>query len=465
MEVWHCAPNGYQSSRLDADSKYVSLPPKIRSHDQELDNYPPPEARPADRVYALRDSDIEHNIDLDLHQTFGSFLTRKNPISPSTSPEIAAYWDLLCQSPARLQQHTHVISDKYRAAFRSFFTAEPISLHGHVSDASNTALLTSLISHLSARACCTDSDSDSDAETKFFTSEAKTNPRIAVTEHSYGAGYGCLAYHAVLDSARQLANGPRPFIVKTNNAGKIAAQIRKAKSEGCIALITEIVRAADGKPISSSAWKAIVQACGRYNLILIVDEALTSIRCGAPFACQLEQYAQHGYPDLILFGKAVRTNGIAIDWRGVNIRKLEIDTEEERRFTILEWQERLTEMAQAADLLISWGTLVLAQRERWPERAREVGEVLRGILRDEGVKIGNVAGLHALLYLRREDVRRLRSPVMGAHAGNFVRWFPVLDEMMSEEGELRRKVFGKGSIAHRRELAAYLRSPGLQLRF
>ena len=37
--------------------------------------------------------------DLDFHHTFGSYLTRRNPISRSVNPEIAAHWDLLTQSP------------------------------------------------------------------------------------------------------------------------------------------------------------------------------------------------------------------------------------------------------------------------------------------------------------------------------------------------------------------------------
>ena len=84
--------------------------------------------------------------DLDFHHTFGSFLTRKNPITNEVSAEIARYWGLLSNTPSLLQHHAHEIGEKYRGAFRKFFTADPISLHGHVSDASNAALLTSLIS-------------------------------------------------------------------------------------------------------------------------------------------------------------------------------------------------------------------------------------------------------------------------------------------------------------------------------
>ena len=38
---------------------------------------------------------------------------------------------------------------------------------------------------------------------------------------------------------------------------------------------------------------------------------MMAIRCRAPFAYQRSEY--HGRPDLVLFGKGVKTNGIAID--------------------------------------------------------------------------------------------------------------------------------------------------------
>ncbi|KAL8898714.1 MAG: hypothetical protein Q9192_001945 [Flavoplaca navasiana] len=404
-----------------------------------------------------RETHPEDYPDLDFHHSFGSFLTRKNPVSKDTHPEIARYWDLLGNSPSLLQRHIHQIADKYRNAFRDFFVADPVSLHGHVSDASNVALLTSVISHLVSHA-------SSDIGTPFFGDESKSNPRIAIAADSYGAGYGCLAYNAVLVSNRLVANGPRPVIITMTNPAQIDAQIRHAKTQRCVALIVELVCAGSGKVITENAWKHILNACEKYALILIVDEALTSIRCGAPFAYQLPQLARHGYPDLVLFGKAARTNGIAVEWRGINIKKLGI-RDDGRLFTILDWQERVTEMAQAADLLISWGTLLLARREQWPQRAQVIGDILRGRIIAKGVKACSIRGLHSLIYIPLQDVGRLGPPVMGARAGRFLRWLPAMDEVMTSEEELSTKVFGEGSILHRREISTYLESQGLKLGF
>ena len=406
---------------------------------------------------ARRECYPEEFPDLDFHHSFGSFLTRKNPVMESVDQDIGRYWALLNTSPTVLQYRIHKIGDRYREAFRRFFTAEPISLHGHVSDASSPALLTSLIAHLT-------SHSESDCN-PFLTEGDKLNPCVAILEGSYGAGYGPLAHNSVLEFVRPLANGRKPFVIKIHNTAKIDDQVRNAKGMGCVALIAEIVRARDGSVISQVAWKHLLRACKKFNLVLVVDEALTSIRCGAPFAYQLSQYQKHGFPDLVLFGKAVKTNGVAVDWRGINMQKLRINDPEDRLFKALEWQERLTEMAPPASLLTSWGTIVLAEKENWPQRSREIGHILRGIIESEGIKQTSIGGLHSLLYLRTEDQARITSPVMGANAGNYVRWFPTMDEVMTSKEELCTKVFGSGSIEYRRDVAAYLTSEGVQLGF
>lgn len=405
-----------------------------------------------------RDSHPEDYPDLNFHHSFGSFLTRKNPILESVDADIGKYWALLNKSPTMLQYYIHEIGDRYREAFRRFFTAEPASLHGHVSDASSPALLTSLISHFASG--CSESGSNA-----FLDEDDKSNPRIAILEGSYGAGYGPLAHNSVLDFVRPLANGSIPVMIKTLDASKIDEQVRNAKLAGCVALIAEIVRARDGVAIRQVAWKNLLRACKKHNLVLVVDEALTAIRCGAPFAYQLPQYQKHGFPDLVLFGKAVKTNGIAVDWRGINMQKLEITDPEERLFLALQWQERLTEMAPAASLLTSWGTITLAGREDWPQRSRVIGNLLRDFVQDEGIEPTFIGGLHGLLYLRVQDQARISSPVMGANAGKYVRWFPMMDEVMMSKEELRMKVFGARSVAHRKDVSAYLDSRGVRLSF
>ncbi|KAL8733948.1 MAG: hypothetical protein Q9181_003372 [Wetmoreana brouardii] len=388
--------------------------------------------------------------DLDFHNSFGSFLTRKNPVSENVDTKVAHYWNLLSQTPTVLQQHIHDIGDQYRDAFRRFFMGEPISLHGHVSDASNPALLTSLICHLVSHA----SSRSEMSKVRFLDEKTRTNPRVAVTVGSYRA-----------DAVQLLANSLPPVVIDAESAARIDAQVEAAKALGYVELIAEIVSARDGNIISERVWKNLLNSCARYNLVLVVDEALTSIRCGAPFAHQLPKYCKHGLPDMIRFGKAVRTNGVAIDWQGINVKKLGIVTAEDRQLAILDWQARLTEMAQAANLLISWGTLVLTEREQWPQRGCEIGRILRSFALSEGTQNRDIGGLGSLIYLRCQVQARFFSPVMGAKAGNHVRWLPVMDAVMMSTDELRSKIFGPGSIAHRKEISAYLKSKDLQMGF
>ncbi len=395
--------------------------------------------------------------DLDFHQSFGLFLTRKNPISRAVDEDIARYWHILTTTPALLQYHIPDIGEGYRNAFRQFFGTEPISLHGHVSDAANPFVLTSLLMHLTAHA--------TNPDVFFLSEEDRVNPRVATTHGSYGAGYGPLAYNSVVPEIRTLANGTKPFGINTHNPAKIGSQVKSAKAQGCVALIAEIVRAADGTAISPLSWRRLLEACKRYTLVLIVDEALTAIRCGAPFAHQLPEYCKFGYPDLILFGKAVRTNGIAVEWNGSNIRKLGITNAEQRDFLTVHWQERLTEMAHSSDLLTSWGTLVLAKTENWPQRAQIIGRILRNVIKGEGIKTSSIGGLHSLIYLRQKDNARISWPVMGANAGNYVRWLPTMDEVMTSKDELFTKVFGPDSVPHRKQVSAYLRSQRLEPRW
>ena len=397
---------------------------------------------------------------------------------------------MLNKTPSFIQYLTFDIRESYQKAFRRYFTAEVISVHGHVSDAANPSLLMSLLLHLmdvangpeddlesssvsgSASSPASDATSSSagdsassprsdsassslmDVDVDLLENANMENPRIALAQGGYGAVFGPMAYQSVLPYARPLANGPKPFIIKTHAPNKISSQVRKAKAEGCIALIVEIVRAADGSVISDVTWKHLVNACRKHYLVLIVDEALTAIRCGAPFAYQLPQYKKSGFPDLVLFGKAVRTNGIAIEWRGINIKKLRIN---DRLLAALHWQDRFTAVATAQDLLVSWGTLILARREDWANRAPIIGRLLRDILRSEGIRPQLIRGLHGLIYIRQKDYVTA-SPIMVANSGTYVRLLPTMDEVMTSEDQLRIKVFGRSSIPHRAEIAAFLRS-------
>ena len=130
----------------------------------------------------LGDLYLEQYPDLDFHQSYGSFLACKNPISAVVDAEIAEYWALLSTTPTLLQHYIPTIIDSYRSAFRKFFNTGPISLHGHVSDAANPFLLTSLLmQHATAKGIF------------LLREEDRTDKQLAIAHGSYRARFRPLA--------------------------------------------------------------------------------------------------------------------------------------------------------------------------------------------------------------------------------------------------------------------------------
>ena len=403
-----------------------------------------------------RDYCPEDYPDLDFNQWYGSFLTRRNPIRANR--DLERHWSALSVSPALVQNRIRDIWAHFREAFFEFFGDDPISLHSHVGDAANPALLTSLILFLGS---CS---KRSKARTGAFSvsGKSRTNPRLAMLEGIYGAGFGPLAHYAVRDWFNEVANGPAPFIVKSDSPN-IDSYVAKAKREGCVALIAEIVLSKDGITLNPEIWRRLVESCRKHELILIVDEAMTAIRCGAPFAHQLPEYQKHGRPDLVLFGKAVRMNGVAVDWQGINVQQLGLESDYDRHTALIDWHKRFSEAATAAELLQSTGTILLARRENWPQRACQIGRVLRRLATEElQIDPKSFGGLHGLIYLPKVDSRR--AAVVSANAGAvYTRWLPTMDKVMTSKDELRNKVFGLGSLAHRKSMGEYLRKNELEL--
>ena len=76
---------------------------------------------------------------------------------------------------------------------------------------------------------------------------------------------------------------------------------------------------------------------------------------------------------------------------------------EDRLTLILAWQERFTKTLPPEVFLQSWAIIELAQHQRWPERAIEIGKSLRNILSHLQIKTPSVTGLHALFWIRKRS--------------------------------------------------------------
>lgn len=368
--------------------------------------------------------------DFNFNNNYGLSFTRQNVVGPDTNEKITHYWKIFSQNPSMISYSVRDIRDDYREAFFDFFNVDPISLHGHSPRSVNASW-----------------------------EEPTASTRFAVVEGSYGFGFGPLAYDAQYSS---VACGEQPFCVDLSTK-RPDLSIKRAKAQGCVALLASIVRSTDGSVMTPQEWKTIVDACRKQHLVLVVDEAMTAIRCGAPFAHQLSDYQRHGRPDLIIFGKGIKTNGVAIDWQGVNFQQMNFVTLDDRIDVINEWQKRFTETSPPENLLQSWGTIELARKQDWPGRAILIGATLRSILDSYQFQSSSVAGLHALIWIRREnnDQAIKDMAVVSASAGHlYTRWLPLMDTAMTSQAEVKTKVFGLGSVPYRKALAAFFVQKG-----
>jgi hypothetical protein len=184
-------------------------------------------------------------------------------------------------------------------------------------------------------------------------------------------------------------------------------------------------------------------------MYLIVDEALTAIRCGAPFAHQLKEYCEYK-PSFVFFGKGLRTNGIGICWDGVVVHQWGYTNMQEiQEDTLLGWDMDLSEAFTLNSLTLAWGTLLCARNEDWPGRARRVGQNLRKYLSEQYPET-TIKGRGAYLYIPR--IRPAMTVVLGAGSRvPAIRWFPPLDVGM-DDPDVVESLFGPGSHSLRNDL-------------
>jgi len=106
-----------------------------------------------------------------------------------------------------------------------------------------------------------------------------------------------------------------------------------AKAQGCFGVVVKTVNSQDnGRLTTPTELQNLRDACTSCGLVLAIDETMTAIRCGAPFAHQRPEY-QGIKPDLVFFGKALGAQGIAVNFDGAyfTARCLGLDSPQRRR--------------------------------------------------------------------------------------------------------------------------------------
>jgi len=251
--------------------------------------------------------------------------------------------------------------------------------------------------------------------------------------------------HSATESGR---SGPRPVILKLDR--DVKRSLRTAKSQGCWAVVVEIVSSADGHVLSPDIWRILHDACEALGMILVADESMSAVRCGYPFAHLDPKYGGRK-PTFVLFGKGFRTAGLAVHHDGCLIRK---------RLVMPDGNKLLDGAAQLFDIVVSEpvapATLIEAHDalrkaidQDFCGRANLIGTILRGYIDDIHGRRSSTrfkhSGMGALIFL--PSTIAAASGLVPAASGSMVRWMPYLDEGMADPN-LLQSLFGPGGFMY-----------------
>jgi hypothetical protein len=247
-----------------------------------------------------------------------------------------------------------------------------------------------------------------------------------------------------------------------------------AKKRGCIGVIIELVQnQAGGRVLKAVELRNLREACSETSLLLGADEALTAIRCGAPFAYQRPEYMCIPPPDLVFFGKALVANGVAIRFDAPFTERLAIRAEREKRNALQVWQYTGSQALQLPLLISALGALEMAVAGDWVGRSETIGRAIRELVRTGARECGYGAlgddspilgGLGAFIFVRMD----ISAPFLvmvatnGGPSVGWVRWLPRLDQHLTSETVLASILSGGASHrGWRRRLSAQLERVGL----
>ncbi|KAI8816867.1 uncharacterized protein EV422DRAFT_500729 [Fimicolochytrium jonesii] len=255
--------------------------------------------------------------------------------------------------------------------------------------------------------------------------------RFAVLAGQYGAGRGPFAYTHARAENQEVGTGTPPVVFTLpRNQRQAQTQLTQLLRENeCCGLLVEMVNSGLGETLQPALWSAIITACAEAGCFLCVDEAMTAIRCGAPFAHQRPEYVQHGHPDLIVFGKALVASGVAMDLQGRTTCLLSAEAVSHVLFL---GRSTTTLFCQTTTLLQLRAVLHIAVQHDFVGNATKISDVLRSkILSSAGSRkrpwIGGLGSLLYMKYATHESVDISRTIIPASATPGLVRWIPPLD--------------------------------------
>ncbi|PGG97207.1 hypothetical protein AJ79_09290 [Helicocarpus griseus UAMH5409] len=407
--------------------------------------------------------------DHDLHNSWGCNYSGQTVLK---NERIRQLWEEFGRDPTKVRRNYHNLLREYIYLFREFFEGYyPISLHAHVSDALSPTTVASLIRNTCASSplvlnnpdlAPSPSPVEDGKKIQRFVAEYLgwdeshvEHPRFAVVQGLYGAGFGPLAHISKEWEMQIIASGPKPFIVSVGGGvtqEQLNTALAQAKRQGCIAVVVDIVSTDNGSVLPPEHFKLLRRCCEQNKLWFIVDEALTAIRCGAPFAFQRSEYDGEK-PDLVAFGKGLGASGIAINFDGSMTEPLGFARKKDIDQTIMYWHALVSRPLETPVLLEALGILHTAQAENWPRRSLEIRKAFYEVIQ-ESYPGEPVRGLGAILVLDRSVSMRFHTMAGIRRRSPWVRWLPKLDPANTKRELLETHVLGPQSKKNRAKLAA-----------
>ncbi|KAI1262893.1 pyridoxal phosphate-dependent transferase [Xylariaceae sp. FL1019] len=384
------------------------------------------------------DASLNH----DFHNAWGSVYTSRSTVDDE---HILPLWQQYAVDKGAVDRRYKVLLDEYTELFQKTFGGYySISLHAHATDSLMPTTIASLILNTAATSNLVldspilkpkpyEKPEDTGMRVRSFALDFLgwdethvITPNFIVSHNCYGAGYGPLAHASKEWETNAIASGPKPVIInlKDLSAEDMNAQFAAAKATGCIAVMFDMISTEDGEVLPPTTFGIIKECCSRNRLLLVIDETMAALRCGAPFSFQRPEYAEEGVefqPDLVVFGKGIGVSGIAINFNGIMTKGLMYTEKEDIYQTIRYWRAMVSRPVRLPILLEAISILRAAEAEHWTENSERIGQTIRQILyelepemqgKDMVRSLGSVIVIHrelAIKYRLMCAIRR-RSP-------------------------------------------------------
>ncbi|RAQ66989.1 hypothetical protein COH20_008310 [Aspergillus flavus] len=426
----------------------------------------------------------EAPLDHDFHNAWGTIYSNSGFINDDRARQV---WEDYTVNPARVEQQYHVLLNEYTDRFQSFFKGYwPITFHAHVSDVLipttiaslilNTASTCPLVVEDPALSPLLKDDPEPEKVHQFvrgllgWTDIHIKSPKLAIVDGIYGCAYGPLAHSSDEWEYQIIGSGPESIHIGRSDFSSEATLLNKlieAKKEGCVAVVSDLVNASDGSVFPPESFRLLRSCCNQARICLLVDEAMTAIRCGAPLVSQRPEYFEDGslQPDMIAFGKGTGISGVAINFNGLMMRHLAFHKQELIRQSIRFWRSMVTRPIAIPVLIEALGILNLAKAEDWPARSEQIGRAFREfILRyagDDGHGKEIVRGLGAFIAVDREISKKFNVMAAFRRRSAWARWIPKLNSAAAVDSQaIERYIVGVDAKPLRQTLAKEAQKQG-----